>query len=87
MWPNTPGFGCVSERNIQIAKLGANSASVREREMTPPANPFESDANLDALLQSALAGDETSREQIIESCRTYLLAIAQGQLDEPLRAK
>ena len=55
--------------------------------MTTPDNEFDPDGELDEVVRAALAGDESSRERIIESCRTYLLAIAQGNLDQPLRAK
>ncbi len=55
--------------------------------MTTQANDFDTDGELDEVLRAALAGDESSRERIIESCRAYLLAIAQGNLDQPLRAK
>lgn len=55
--------------------------------MSKQTSSFETDAELESLLRAALDGDESSRERIIESCRTYLLAIAQGNFDEPLRAK
>jgi RNA polymerase sigma-70 factor (ECF subfamily) len=50
-------------------------------------NHSDIDAEMELILRSALSGDELSRQRIIESCRTYLLAIAQGYLDDPLRAK
>jgi RNA polymerase sigma-70 factor (ECF subfamily) len=55
--------------------------------MNVPSERRETDEQLNELLAAALAGDEASRGQIIESCRTYLLAIAQSNLDEQLRAK
>jgi RNA polymerase sigma-70 factor, ECF subfamily len=51
-------------------------------------NPFhETDPERETVLKAAIAGDELSREQIIETCRSYLLAIAEKNLDDPLRAK
>ncbi len=41
----------------------------------------------EALLKAALAGDEASRDRLIESCRGYLLAIAESNLDDQLRGK
>lgn len=55
--------------------------------MNVSAEQPENDEPLDQLLAAALAGDEVSRSQIIDSCRAYLLAIAQSNLDDQLRAK
>lgn len=51
-------------------------------------NPsHETEAEREMLLKAAVEGDELSREQLIETCRAYLLAIVEKNLDDPLRAK